>query len=64
MIRSGKRILHGLDYGQGFDVKQISHNSEFGLLEMSERVEQIGGDLVIRSQPEQGTEVVVIVNWE
>jgi signal transduction histidine kinase len=31
---------------------------------MNERVELIGGDLVIRSQSEQGTEVVAIVNWE
>jgi signal transduction histidine kinase len=34
----------------------------FGLLGMSERAERIGAQLAIESQPEQGTEVIVVVN--
>lgn len=57
-------LLRVKDNGQGFDVAQISQSGGFGLLGMSERVEQIGGELVIHSQPGQGTEIVVIVNRE
>jgi signal transduction histidine kinase len=45
-------------------VDQISLAQGFGLLGMSERAEHIGGELIIQSQPGQGTEVVVIVNRE
>jgi signal transduction histidine kinase len=31
---------------------------------MSERVEQIKDELIIHSQPAQGTEIIVIVNRE
>ncbi len=57
-------VLRVKDNGQGFDVKQILPGKGFGLLGMSERVEQIGGELFIHSQPGQGTEIVVIVSWE
>lgn len=50
------------DNGQGFDTNQITMNQGFGLLGMSERAERIGGELIIKSQPGQGTEIVVIVN--
>jgi signal transduction histidine kinase len=43
---------------------QIAINQGFGLLGMSERVEQIDGELIINSQPGYGTEIVVIVNQE
>ncbi|MEH1770882.1 MAG: AAA family ATPase [Nostoc sp.] len=52
------------DNGQGFDTNQITMNQGFGLLGMSERSEYIGGELIIKSQPGQGTEIVVIVNRE
>ncbi len=55
-------LLRIKDNGQGFDVDQIPSGKGFGLLGMSERVEQIHGELVIHSQLGQGTEVVVIVN--
>ncbi|MEI2582508.1 PAS domain S-box protein [Scytonema sp. PRP1] len=54
-------ILRVKDNGQGFGVGKIP-SSGFGLLGMSERAERIGAQLMIRSQPEQGTEIVVIVN--
>ncbi|MEH1969606.1 CHASE2 domain-containing protein [Nostoc sp.] len=57
-------LLRIKDNGQGFTIDQVSVNKGFGLLGMSERVEQIGGELVIQSHPGQGTEIVVVVNRE
>ena len=50
------------DNGQGFGVVSVPPIGGFGLLGMSERAERIGAQLTIRSQPGQGTEIVVIVN--
>jgi PAS domain S-box-containing protein len=52
------------DNGQGFGVGSIPSSEGFGLLGMSERAERIGAQLTIRSQPGQGTEIIVIVNRE
>jgi PAS domain S-box-containing protein len=52
------------DNGQGFGVGSISSSEGFGLLGMSERAERIGAQLTIRSQPGQGTEIIVTVNRE
>lgn len=57
-------ILRVKDNGQGFEVAQIAPGKGFGLLGMSERVEHIGGELIIQSHPGQGTKVIVIVNRE
>lgn len=57
-------LLRIQDDGQGFAVDQISLSKGFGLLGMSERAEQIGGELMIKSQPGQGTEIVVTMNRE
>lgn len=57
-------MLRIKDDGLGFDVNQISTHKGFGLLGMSERAEQIGGELAIKSQPGQGTEIVVVVSRE
>ncbi|PZO37910.1 MAG: serine/threonine protein kinase [Pseudanabaena frigida] len=57
-------LLRIKDDGQGFEVDQVYPTKGFGLLGMSERVEQIGGELIIRSQPDRGTEIIVIVNRE
>lgn len=54
-------LLRVKDNGQGFNIDQVSSSKGFGLLGMSERVEQIGGELIIQSHPGQGTEIVVIV---
>ncbi|MBD1865440.1 MULTISPECIES: AAA family ATPase [Trichocoleus] len=56
-------LLRVKDDGQGFEV-EVYPTQGFGLLGMSERVEQIGGELTISSQPNQGTEIIVIVNRE
>lgn len=55
-------LLRIKDNGQGFDIDRVSSSKGFGLLGMSERVEQIGGELVIQSHPGQGTEIVVVVS--
>ncbi|NEQ21182.1 MAG: PAS domain S-box protein, partial [Microcoleus sp. SIO2G3] len=49
------------DNGQGFGVGSIPSSEGFGLLGMSERAERIGAQLTIRSQPGQGTEIIVVV---
>jgi PAS domain S-box-containing protein len=50
------------DNGQGFAIVDAPPVGGFGLLGMSERAERIGAQLRIESQPEQGTEIVVIVD--
>jgi PAS domain S-box-containing protein len=52
------------DNGRGFGVGSIPCSEGFGLLGMSERAERIGAQLAIRSQPGQGTEIIVTVNRE
>jgi PAS domain S-box-containing protein len=52
------------DNGQGFGVGSIPASEGFGLLGMSERAERIGAQLTIRSQPGQGTEIIVTVDRE
>ncbi|WP_416674985.1 PAS domain S-box protein [Egbenema bharatensis] len=54
-------LLRVKDNGQGFGVGSIPSSEGFGLLGMSERTERIGAQLTIRSQPGQGTEIVVVV---
>ncbi len=55
-------LLRVKDNGRGFGVVSVPLSGRFGLLGMSERAERIGAQLVIQSQPGQGTEIVVIVN--
>jgi PAS domain S-box-containing protein len=57
-------LLRVKDNGQGFEVDPIFPSQGFGLLGMSERAEHIRGELIIHSQPNQGTEIIVIVNRE
>jgi len=52
------------DNGQGFGVGSIPSSEGFGLLGMSERAERIGAQLTIRSQPGQGTEIIVTIDRE
>ncbi|MBD2732077.1 PAS domain S-box protein, partial [Nostoc sp. FACHB-892] len=57
-------LLRVKDNGQGFGVGSIPSSEGFGLLGMSERAERIGAQLTIRSQPGQGTEIIVTVDRE
>jgi signal transduction histidine kinase len=50
--------LQLIDDGAGFD-PQVEHEG-FGLIGMKERVDQLGGQFIIRSKPNIGTEIVVV----
>jgi signal transduction histidine kinase len=52
------------DNGQGFGVGSIPCSKGFGLLGISERAERIDAQLTIKSQPGQGTEIIVTVDRE
>ena len=49
-----------VDDGAGFDLH--AEHEGFGLLGMKERVDQMGGQFVLRSRPGQGTEIQVVLN--
>ena len=49
------------DDGCGFDRSQQSPNGHFGLVGMRERVTQMGGQLIVNSRPNAGTEIIVEV---
>ncbi|WP_260445882.1 MULTISPECIES: PAS domain-containing protein [unclassified Nostoc] len=55
-------ILRVKDDGRGFGVGSTPLSGGFGLLGMSERAEYIGAQLLIQSQPGQGTEIIVTIN--
>jgi len=56
-IGAEKVVLQLVDDGRGFDL-QAEHDG-CGLLGMQERVEQLGGQFILRSKPNQGTEIIV-----
>jgi signal transduction histidine kinase len=49
-----------VDDGSGFDLH--AEREGFGLLGMKERVDQLGGQFILRSMPGQGTEIQIILN--
>ncbi|XGV98687.1 MAG: AAA family ATPase [Leptolyngbya sp. BL-A-14] len=49
------------DDGRGFSVGNVTSAGGFGLLGMSERAQQIEAQLMIQSQPGQGTAIIVVV---
>ena len=49
-----------VDDGSGFDLH--TEHEGFGLLGMKERVDQMGGQFILRSMPGQGTEIQIILN--
>jgi signal transduction histidine kinase len=56
------------DDGEGFDVQAATADPDrpggIGLLGMQERIELLGGRLVVDSQPGRGTRVVAQIPWE
>ena len=52
------------DNGRGFGIGSTLASGRFGLLGISERADNIGAQLTIESQSEQGTEIVVTVDRE
>jgi two-component system sensor histidine kinase DegS len=58
--------LHIYDNGIGFDTKKLKDKNEdissgFGLVSMRERIELLGGDLIISSEPGNGTHLNIII---
>lgn len=61
-VEGGKTLVLSVeDDGVGFDVQaalqRASQGGSLGLLSMQDRAEQLGGRLIIRSKPGEGTEV-------
>ncbi|MCC7159292.1 MAG: hypothetical protein IT281_07120, partial [Ignavibacteria bacterium] len=56
------------DNGKGFDTENITRSKQagggFGLLNMKERAELIGGKVEIISSPGQGTELLLEINLD
>jgi signal transduction histidine kinase len=51
------------DDGCGFDVRAVSARS-MGVRGMHERAERIGATLIVRSEAQVGTEVVIVINGQ
>jgi len=49
------------DDGSGFDPAALAPAGHFGLLGIRERVQKLGGELLLRSQPGAGATVEIIV---
>ena len=61
-MQNGRVVATVRDDGVGFDPEAARRRSgRLGLTSMRERVEELGGDLEIRSRPGEGTEVRVEV---
>ena len=52
------------DNGQGFDVDAVQFGSHYGLKFMRERVQVLNGSLTLRSDPEAGTSLAVLIPYE
>jgi len=52
------------DNGRGFDVNAVQFGGHYGLKFMRERVELLNGSLALRSDPESGTNVAVLIPYE
>lgn len=52
--------LHLADDGRGFD-PQLDHDG-LGLIGMQERVQRMGGSFILCSQPDQSTEISIVLN--
>jgi len=56
-VGANKIQLRLVDDGRGFD-PHMEHEG-FGLIGMKERVDQLGGEFIIRAKPDVGTEILV-----
>ena len=48
-----------VDDGKGFDMDMIDENEKHGIMGMSERIEECGGQFKITSNPRKGTKISV-----
>ncbi|GGD66862.1 hypothetical protein GCM10011514_33640 [Emticicia aquatilis] len=53
--------LEIVDNGKGFDVEKTKEDPHYGLLNMQKRVNEIGGELTIKSKIGEGTKIEVIL---
>jgi len=53
-----------VDDGLGFDLERIEQDGHYGLLGIQQRAQQLGGTCDIISQPNQGTNIKVIIPLE
>ena len=63
-VREGKLIVLIEDDGIGFNPEEVPTDSHLGLLGIRERVDMIDGNLMIESVPEEGTTIMVEVNYD
>jgi nitrate/nitrite-specific signal transduction histidine kinase len=59
--RGGQISLQIQDNGRGFDLEEANQSGGLGMSSMRERAEQMGGELTIQTNPENGTVVQVTV---
>ena len=52
------------DFGIGFRTDAIKSQPSLGLISMTERARQVGGELKIESTPENGTTLTVQIPWK
>jgi PAS domain S-box-containing protein len=60
-VRPEEVVLSVANDGRGFDLKESRQKGGLGLISMEERVRLVSGSISIRSQPEEGTVVEVVV---
>ena len=54
--------LHVCDSGVGFDLESVGNNGGLGFVSMRERLNLVGGELLIESQPSGGTQIKACVS--
>lgn len=55
-------VLEITDDGRGFDVNATSSNGHYGLQGMRERATMMNGELIVQSQPKEGTELRLTIS--
>ena len=54
-------VLTIKDDGCGFDPEGVEENNHYGLNFMGERIEELGGDLLVDTEPGKGTKIIISV---
>lgn len=52
------------DDGQGFSLEETGDVKHYGLQGMRERIDLLGGALTIQSEPNQGTRIMIRMEWD
>jgi len=52
-----KLTVHIVDNGRGFDPQRIDQTDHFGLKIMEDRLARLGGEIIVSSSPDQGTQI-------